>query len=109
MFSILTAEVTPFLQNCRFVFDSESGKGTVVDPGGEADILLEIARIVGILELEVLLTHAHLDHAGGVSRLMQLWEEHSGVRPILSAHAAEREMRSTVAQQALLFGLSSKE
>lgn len=64
--------VTPFRQNCSIVWDDASRLAAVVDPGGEIErILGEIERRGLILE-KILLTHAHLDHAAGTSRLAAL-------------------------------------
>ena len=78
-----------------------------MDPGGEAQVILDALNALGVEELDILLTHAHIDHAGGVKELMRLWESKSGTRPQMSAHRAEAEMRSTITQQAAIFGLSS--
>lgn len=40
-------------------------EGIFVDPGGEAQKLLEVARAEGVKIVEMWLTHGHLDHAGG--------------------------------------------
>lgn len=80
----------------------------VVDPGGGID---EILAAVGGADAEVeavLLTHAHIDHAGGVAELLERFER-AGKRPPLMAHAAEREMRATISRQAAFFGLSPDE
>lgn len=64
--------VTPFQQNARIVACEQTGRAICVDPGGE------VARIVGALdrmnlELQAIaLTHAHMDHIGGVAELKKL-------------------------------------
>jgi len=57
--------VTPLQQNCSMLWDTESMEGVLVDPGGEAERLLEAAKSEGITIKEMWLTHGHLDHAGG--------------------------------------------
>jgi len=66
-FSIIP--VTPFEQNCTLIWCAETGKAAVVDPGGDLErILAEIDSRK--LELEkILITHAHIDHAGGAGEL----------------------------------------
>lgn len=109
MFSIVAAEVTPFVQNCRLLFNHELGSGAIVDPGGDVPMLVEMAKVVGITDLQVILTHAHIDHAGGVEQFIGLWEAESGKRPPLLAHPGEKALRASVAQQAVLFGLPGHE
>jgi glyoxylase-like metal-dependent hydrolase (beta-lactamase superfamily II) len=61
--------VTPFAQNCSIVWCTESKCAAVVDPGGD---LPRLTTLLESLELEldrILITHAHLDHAGGTAEL----------------------------------------
>ncbi len=61
--------VTPFEQNCTLIWDNESKEGVFVDPGGEADKLIEVAKKHGVKIKELWVTHGHLDHAGGAMEL----------------------------------------
>lgn len=63
--------VTPFQQNCSMLWDSESMEGVLVDPGGEADKLMDVAKSDGIKIKEIWLTHGHLDHAGGAKDIRE--------------------------------------
>ena len=65
----LIIPVTPFEQNCSLIWCDETGKAAVVDPGGDLEeILAEVDNRKLILE-KILITHAHIDHAGGAGRL----------------------------------------
>ena len=107
--SIVVVEVTPFLQNTRVIFDIDSNCATLVDPGGEPNVIYDVVQALGVTELEILLTHAHIDHAGGVAGFSRLWQEQTGNSPKLYGHSIEKEMRSTIAQQAIIFGLPASE
>lgn len=61
--------VTPFQQNCTLLWDESSGKGVVIDPGGDLEQVLAVVKDEGIELEKILLTHGHLDHAGGVAVL----------------------------------------
>ena len=61
--------VTSFRQNCTFIWDDETKHGAVVDPGGDVDRLLETVDKLGLHIDQILLTHGHIDHAGGAARL----------------------------------------
>ncbi len=61
--------VTSFQQNCAFIWDDETKHGVVIDPGGDVDRLLETVATLGLHIDQILLTHGHIDHAGGAARL----------------------------------------
>jgi hydroxyacylglutathione hydrolase len=61
--------VTPFQQNCSVIFDAETKVGAVVDPGGDLDRIKDMIREQGITVEKILLTHGHIDHAGGAADL----------------------------------------
>lgn len=66
-----TIVVTPFQQNCTILWDQESRVGVVIDPGGDVPEILERLTALGITVEAILLTHGHLDHAGGVEALRE--------------------------------------
>ncbi|NTV11695.1 MAG: MBL fold metallo-hydrolase [Zoogloea sp.] len=61
--------VTPFQQNCSLIWCSSTRKAAVVDPGGEIDRILAEADKAGVVLEKILLTHGHIDHAGGTGEL----------------------------------------
>jgi glyoxylase-like metal-dependent hydrolase (beta-lactamase superfamily II) len=63
--------VTPFQQNCSLVWCTETMRGALVDPGGEIDRLVATAEAQGVTIEKILVTHGHLDHAGGVADLAE--------------------------------------
>ena len=64
-----TIPVTPFQQNCSIVWCDQTMEGAVIDPGGDLPQILEAARRLGVELKQILLTHAHIDHAGGTGTL----------------------------------------
>lgn len=63
--------VTPFQQNASIVYDEDTKRGAVVDPGGDVPLLLEAIRKSGVTIEKILLTHGHIDHAGGAAELAE--------------------------------------
>lgn len=61
--------VTPFQQNCALIWDEDSKAGVVIDPGGDVPRILEAVRELGLTVERILLTHGHIDHAGGAAEL----------------------------------------
>ncbi len=63
--------VTPFEQNCSLLCCDETAQAAVVDPGGDLERVLEAADKTGVRIEKLLLTHAHIDHAGAVAELSE--------------------------------------
>ncbi len=63
--------VTPFEQNCSLLWCDETMKGVVVDPGGDIPRILAAIEKNGVQVEKILVTHGHIDHAGGVAVLAE--------------------------------------
>jgi hydroxyacylglutathione hydrolase len=62
--------VGPVQENCFFVRQPESSTAVVIDPGEEAQRLLEAKDALGIDTIAaILITHTHFDHVGAVKAL----------------------------------------
>jgi glyoxylase-like metal-dependent hydrolase (beta-lactamase superfamily II) len=101
---IYTIPVTPFMQNARLLLDDQQGSAVLVDPGGEVDRLLSMIMQLNVKQLGLFLTHAHIDHAGGVVHLLQQAKNQFESIP-LQAHR-DPILRSSISRQAAMFGLS---
>ncbi len=63
--------VTPFEQNCTLLYCEQTNRAAVIDPGGEVDRILAQAQKAGVEIEKILITHAHVDHAGGAAELAE--------------------------------------
>jgi glyoxylase-like metal-dependent hydrolase (beta-lactamase superfamily II) len=63
--------VTPFEQNCSLIWNDDSKRGAIVDPGGDVDKIVEAIETSGVTIDKILLTHGHIDHAGGAAELAE--------------------------------------
>lgn len=61
--------VTPFQQNCAFLWDETTRQALVIDPGGDVARILAAIDQLGVRVTKILLTHGHIDHAGGATAL----------------------------------------
>jgi glyoxylase-like metal-dependent hydrolase (beta-lactamase superfamily II) len=68
MIDVRMFTVGPVQENCFIVREKGSSTALVVDPGDEADRLLEAIDGLGIATVEaILVTHTHFDHVGAVA------------------------------------------
>lgn len=91
--------VTPFQQNCTVFWCPETMKGAVVDPGGDVDRILGVVASKGVTLEKILVTHGHIDHAGGVADLA---EQRS--LPIEGPHPDDLFWIEGMPQQSKMFG-----
>jgi hydroxyacylglutathione hydrolase len=68
---VVIIPVTPFRQNCSLVFNEETKSGAIVDPGGDVPAILDAIKQSGVAVEKILLTHGHIDHAGGAAELRE--------------------------------------
>jgi len=92
--------VTPFEQNCSLLICATSGKGALVDPGGEPDRILEVVRDTGVSLEKILLTHGHADHIGAAAHIAS---EHG--LPVEGPHEADRFLLDALPHWCQQFGL----
>lgn len=77
--------VGPLAVNCYIVYNEETKKGFVVDPGGDAKRIGKKLEDAGISLEAILLTHGHFDHILAVDEL----REQFGVKVYLHEKDAE--------------------
>lgn len=63
--------VTPYQQNCSIIKCLASGRGAIVDPGGDVERILEAGEKMGAKIEKIILTHAHLDHCAASDVIRQ--------------------------------------
>ena len=91
--------VTPFEQNCSLLWCEATMKGAVVDPGGDLDRILRAAETQRVTIEKILVTHGHIDHAGGVKPLA----DRLGL-PIEGPHPEDQFWIQGMPQQSQMFG-----
>ena len=80
-----TIPVTPFQQNCSVVWEDQGMTAAIIDPGGDLDMLQSACIQLGVTLVQIWITHAHIDHAGGTAELA----ERLGL-PIIGPHPADQ-------------------
>lgn len=96
--------VTPFQQNCTLFWCDETMEAAIVDPGGDFSLLLSEIEKAGVTLVKVLLTHAHIDHAGATNAVAT----HFGV-PIEGPHKEDKFWIDLIPEQKTRFGFADAE
>ncbi|MDY0013773.1 MAG: MBL fold metallo-hydrolase [Rhodocyclaceae bacterium] len=104
MIQATVVPVTPFQQNCTILWDAATKQGAVVDPGGDIDRILAAVNKHGVHVEKILLTHGHLDHAGGAAALARQLKV-----PVEGPQEEERFWLEQMAEQSVRFGFPKAE
>ena len=94
--------VTSFQQNCSLIWCATTRAAAVVDPGGDLERILAGVKQHELNIVKILVTHGHIDHAGGVAALAaQL-----GV-PVEGPQQEDRFWIDQLPKQAQMFGAAN--
>lgn len=93
--------VGPLQVNCYIVFDERTKEAIVIDPGDDAPDILHLVNGKGLTVKYIVNTHAHFDHVGANKVL----KEATGAELLL--HEGDRELLSTTASHARMFGMTA--
>ena len=104
MLKAIVQPVTPFEQNASILYCSETKKCAIVDPGGDIEILLKIAKDNELVPEKILLTHGHIDHAGGATEIARILRV-----KIHGPHEDDKFLLDSLEEQGKMFGLNSKD
>lgn len=105
---IAVVPVTPLQQNCTLITDQRTGQTAVVDPGGDADRIMEALDSSQLDAVAIWLTHGHLDHAGGAMDLAEMLNrraDHARVEIVGPDHRDDM-LLSNLRRQGEMWGLS---
>jgi len=93
--------VTAFSQNCSIIWCDKTMEGALVDPGGDADKIMAQAKELGVKLTKILLTHGHLDHAGGAADI----HEKLGL-PIIGPQKEDKFWLDQIEEHAANYGMA---
>lgn len=91
--------VGPFEENTYLVSDEATGHAILVDPGDEPDRIIKLVESSGAALQAIWLTHAHLDHIGGIAGVTRRWDV-----PVFM-HPADREVFENGERSAAAYGV----
>jgi len=92
--------LTAFQQHTRLLGCEQTGRAVCVDPGEETGEIVEALERLGLELQAIALTHAHMDHVGGVAALKR-------ARPAAEVilHEADEPLYFALPQQPSLLGI----
>ena len=67
----LNSIIDNIITNCYVIEEEKTKEAMVIDPGGEADKIIELLDILGAKLKYIYLTHCHADHIGAVEKLKE--------------------------------------
>ena len=64
-------EVGPFLSNCFIVGSEETRNGMIIDPGADAELILNTVKKLGLSIILIVATHTHHDHVAALAQVKE--------------------------------------
>ena len=98
---VTVVPVTPFQQNSSIVACTATNRAAIVDPGGDVAHLRAAIDQLGVTPEKILLTHGHLDHAGGAAELAEAL-----ALPIEGPDQRDEFLLSSLQAQGARFGIT---
>lgn len=104
--SVTVVPVTPFQQNCSVITDRTTKRATVVDPGGDVERILKALDDSGATAEQIVLTHGHIDHAGGAMELRDALRKTDAELEIVGPHVDDGLLLASLEQQGQAYGIA---
>ncbi len=102
-FKLHVVPVTPFAQNCAILVSTATNKAAVIDPGGDVGRIEAAIGETGAEIEKILLTHGHMDHAGGAAELAEKLRV-----PIEGPHVGDAFLLEDLVSAAQRFGMTAR-
>lgn len=94
--------VGPFATNCWLAVDRDVNEAILFDAGMDPETLIEGVRESGATLREIVLTHGHIDHVGGLAAIKRVFDV-----PV-RMHPDDAPMLQAVPMQARMFGVEAE-
>lgn len=98
-----TVVVGPLQVNCYLVGCEKTREAAVIDPGDDAERILDALRRADLRPTMIINTHEHFDHVGGNKRL------HDSTEAEILTHKACAAEVTRISSRALLWGMRAED
>lgn len=92
-----------FQENCYLLCDDDAGASVLIDPGSEPEKIIPVIERSGARLEAIWLTHAHVDHIGGIAGVIRRWKV-----PVF-LHPLDEPLYRMGGRQAQLYGIPYEE
>ena len=100
---IKTLPVGPIMANCFIVGCQETLQAAIIDPGDEADRILQTVADTNLEVTHIINTHGHFDHVSANKNV------HAATKAPILIHAMDAPMLAKIAASAANWGLSAED
>ena len=90
-----TFPVGPLACNCTIIGNTVTKEAIVIDPGGDAQRILDEVRRLGLTIKYVIDTHGHFDHILANGEVMAALQAAQDTPPLLAIHSADAPLLTT--------------
>ncbi len=99
LLQVRSVPVTNFEQNCSIIMCQKTRRAAIVDPGGDIDRIVKALDEMQAIADQILLTHAHIDHAGATADVAERFNI-----DIVGPHRDDDFWIQSLPQQSMMFG-----
>ena len=100
---VIETPISPFLQNAPILACEETSEAILVDPGDEVEKILDVAKTNNLNIKYIVLTHGHIDHAGGTKKIAQILNI-----DIIGPHKDDKFLLDSLELQGQMYGIAAQ-
>jgi len=100
---VIETPISPFLQNAPILACEETSEAILVDPGDEVEKILDVAKSNNLNIKYIVLTHGHIDHAGGTKKIAEILNI-----DIVGPHEDDKFLLDSLELQGQMYGIAAQ-
>ena len=100
---VINTPVSPYIQNAPIAYCSSTLESIYVDPGDEIEKLISVSNKLNLKPQYILITHGHIDHAGGAAELARELS-----LEIIGPHIEDKFLLDALEIQGQMYGMKTE-